>query len=108
MSKRSKSLIFISEKSDINYDVSSNLVRLYMNRSIIDEDDQFEILGVIQIDDQKSWTQYGHTFGYDMRSYLKTKIDKHLNVTSQVMKRSFSLVERFRAQNLATVMLVTL
>ena len=61
MSKRSKNLIFISEKSDIKYDVSSNLVRLYMNRSIIDEDDQFEILGFIQFTDKKSWTQYGNT-----------------------------------------------
>ena len=89
MSKRSKNLIFIAERSDINYDVSSNLVRLYMNRSIIDEDDEFEILGVIQIVDPESWTQYGHTFGYDMMGYLKMKMVNHSNIASDVMKRSF-------------------
>ena len=98
MSKLSKNLIFISEKSEIKYDVSSNLVRLYMNRSIIDEDDQFEILDVIQFIDTKSWKYYMRND--DMRSCLKRKIDKHSNIASEVMKRSF------RAQNLETHLIV--
>ena len=110
MLKRSKNLIFIDEKSDINYDVSSNLVRLYMNRSIIDEDDEFEILGVVQFVDNESWTQgseirpgiirgrfihysqydlYQHYGGNDIMEYLKRKINKHSNIASEVMKRSF-------------------
>ena len=102
MSKRSKNLIFIYEKSDITYDVSSNLVRLYMNRCIIDEDDEFEILGVIQFIDENSWTQYGDTFGHDMFGYLETKIDMHSNIASKLMKRSFT------AQNLDTHLIVGL
>ena len=102
MSKRSKNLIFIDEKSDIKYDVSSNLVRLYMNRSIIDEDDEFEILGVIEFISENSWTQYGHTFDYDISGYLKTKIEKYLNITSEVMIRSIG------AQNLDTHLIVGL
>ena len=46
MSKQSKNLVFILDESETKYDISSNLVRLYMNRCIIDEDAQFEILGV--------------------------------------------------------------
>ena len=102
MLKRSKNLIFIDEKSDIKYDVSSNLVRLYMNRSIIDEDDEFEILGVIEFISENSWTQYGHTFDGDMVGYLKTKIEKYLNITSEVMIRSIG------AQNLDTHLIVGL
>ena len=95
-------MIFIFEKSDIHYDVSSNLVRLYMNRSIIDEDGEFEILGVIQFIDEISWNQFGHTFDYDMLGYLKTKIGKHLNIASEVMNRSF------RTKNLDTHLIVGL
>ena len=73
-----------------------------MNRSIIDEDAEFEILGVVEFIDTKSWKGYGNTFRYDMLSYLKTKIHKHLNFASGVMMRSFG------AQNLDTHLIVGL
>merc|ERR1711911_247104 len=73
-----------------------------MNRSIIDEDDEFEVLGVIQLIDETPWTQYGHTFGYDMIGYLKMKMVNHSVIASEVMKRSF------RAKNLDTHLIVGL
>ena len=65
MPKRSKNLIFVIEES--SYHVSSNLVRLYMNRCIIEEDGQFEILGVIQFTDKYSPTTV------DLRMYPEAK-----------------------------------
>ena len=49
MRSNSKNLIFIFEETDTKYDVSSKLVRLYMNRFIVDEDAEFEILGLSRI-----------------------------------------------------------
>ena len=81
MSKRPKNLILIFEKGKIKYDVSSNLVRLYMNRCIIAEEDQFEILGVVKIG-QNSWTKYS------WKNAFERKIAMHAKVASKIIKKS--------------------
>ena len=53
MFEKSKNLVFIFDENEAKYDISSNLVRLYMNRCIIDEDEQFEILGVSRFKSKK-------------------------------------------------------
>ena len=46
MEKSAKNLVFIFNENDMKYDISSNLVHLYMNAGIINEENQFEIIGI--------------------------------------------------------------
>ena len=82
MSKRSKNLIFIFNKTDVDYDNSSSLVRLYMNRGIIYEDDQFEILGVGNL--------ISKTNG-NIESRFQKIIEKHASISSRILNNSFRL-----------------
>jgi len=81
----SKNLIFIMiEEKDITYDVSSNFVRLYMNRCIIDEDDQFEILGVVCL----IYDDFYNPYGLGM-PYLEGTITDGIKMASEILNKSF-------------------
>ena len=81
----SKNLIIILiEEKDITYDVSSNLVRLYMNRCVIDEDDQFEILGVVCL----IYDDFYNPYGLEM-PYLEGTITDGIKVASEILNKSF-------------------
>lgn len=81
MSKLSKYLIFIFEESEIKHDVSSNLVRLYMNRFIVDEDAEYEICGIHHIEKTNSKVK-------DIDKIIATKIDKHERISSKIVSKA--------------------
>ena len=82
MSKRSKNLIFIFNETDVDYDNSSSLVRLYMNRGIINEDDQFEILGVGYLRSKTNG---------NIESSFEKIIEMHANISSRILNNSMKL-----------------
>ena len=49
MEKRNRNIILFFEENDNVKCISSNMVRLYMNRFIIDEEERFEITGVFNL-----------------------------------------------------------
>ena len=81
MSKLSKYLIFIFEESEIKHDVSSNLVRLYMNRFIVDEDAKYEICGIHHIEKTNSKVK-------DIDKIIAMKIDKHERISSKIVSKA--------------------
>ena len=115
MTNLSKDLIFITAKSEVKYDVSSNLIRLYMNRCIIDEDGQFEV----QIFEKRlkpyehqwprsdgSRTEYSRSDRFiksspnfeknitvleDLREILQAKILDSLNMACKILGKSFQM-----------------
>ena len=46
---RKQNLFLFFEENEFEFDISSNLVRLSMNRFTIDEEAQFEIIGVYNL-----------------------------------------------------------
>ena len=61
--KRQNLILFFKENNDIN-DQGSKLVRHYMNRSVIDEEDQCEISGTYSLSQPETYNKNGelHTF----------------------------------------------
>ena len=61
--KRQNLILFFEENNDIN-DQGSKLVRHYMNRSVIDEEDQCEISGTYSLSQPETYNKNGklHTF----------------------------------------------
>ena len=49
MERKTQNLFIFFEETDDEKDISSKLVRLYMNRFVIDEEDQTEIIGVYNL-----------------------------------------------------------
>ena len=87
MLKRSKNLIFIIEETHKKCDVSSNLVWLYMNRCTINEDDQFEVLGVVQQTEKKLKPNVPINKNDD-KKYLAAIIADGLNMASKLWTKS--------------------
>ena len=56
MERKTQNLLIFFEEADDEKDISSKLVRLYMNRFVIDEEDQTEIIGVYNLAKAKANT----------------------------------------------------
>ena len=71
-------LFFILNENDIEYDTSLNLVRLHMNVSIIDEEDQNEIVGL---------STFQNSIMVNSEN-CKRKIEHHALISSQMINPS--------------------
>ena len=49
MNKKNREIILFFEENENTKNISSKIVRLYMNRFIIDEENKFEIAGVFNL-----------------------------------------------------------
>ena len=83
MRSNSKNLIFIFEETDTKYDVSSKLVRLYMNRFIVDEDAEFEILGLSRIKFERE-PRFKRN---DLDKMIAMKIEKHDKIFAKLIAK---------------------
>ena len=86
MSEKSKNLILIFDKCEIKYDLSSNLVRQYMNRIVIDEEAQFEVLDLFKFKSKifpKKMRYYNSDY---IERMIESKIEKHDNISAEILK----------------------
>ena len=49
MQKSKQNLFLFFEENELEFEISSSLVQLSMNRFVIDEDDQFEVIGIYNL-----------------------------------------------------------
>ena len=49
MQKSKQNLFLFFEENELEFEISSSLVKLSMNRFVVDEDDQFEVMGIYNL-----------------------------------------------------------
>ena len=91
MHRRNRNIILFFEENENTRSISSKMVRLYMNRFIIDEEQRFEITGVFNLAKVPKITAGRH----DRRRRLWNVFTRNWNEDRKLIKDAFEKLEIF-------------
>ena len=90
MAVKKQNLFLFFEESEFEFDISSNFVRLSMNRLIVDEEAQFEIIGIYNLKkSRREMIDFEHP---DYKKFAKERTEKEAfdkDLVFEVMEKAF-------------------